>query len=112
MRSTIPIVASATPMIAAGISRTGNRFIKLEVVCEDIKEIIFITKINNLFVPYEIELMDDRIGQMTIKNDDKSIRQKNDSFQLKSNYIRSHPNRGNTKPQEIFYGICNSRIDA
>jgi hypothetical protein len=41
------------------------------------KEInIFITKINNLFVPYEIELMDDRIGQMTIKfNDDKSIRQ-------------------------------------
>jgi hypothetical protein len=77
MRSTIPIVASATPMIAAGISRTGNRFIKLSSLSEDIKEInIFITKINNLFVPYKIELMDDRIGQMTIKfNDDKSIRQ-------------------------------------
>jgi hypothetical protein len=74
MRSTIPIV-KAEPY-DAGISRTGNRFIKLEVVCEDINEInIFITKINNLFVPYEIELMDDRIGQMTIKvNDDKSIR--------------------------------------
>jgi hypothetical protein len=29
MRSMIPIVKAGAPMIAAGISRTGNRFIKL-----------------------------------------------------------------------------------
>jgi hypothetical protein len=38
MRSVIPIVVG-TPMIAAGISKKGNRFIKLDSLPQNIKEI-------------------------------------------------------------------------